>query len=108
MESESDFLRSPITWNQEIQIQKRQLFLANPNLPRSHGFTTVVLKPSNKLLSPPPMAVNSNPRFLSSSSVLVTCGFEVKWHGFSLKPTTKTVKLLVKSRQTDYCEAEIR
>ncbi|CAL9219894.1 unnamed protein product [Arabidopsis halleri] len=50
--------------------------------------------------------LKTNPRFLSSSSVLVTCGFEVKWHGFSLKPTTKMVKLLVKSRQTDFCEKQ--
>jgi hypothetical protein len=53
------------------------------------------------------MAVNSNPRFLSSSSVLVTGGFAVKRHGFALKPTTKTVKLFsVKSRQTDYFEKQ--
>ncbi|CAA0203411.1 unnamed protein product [Arabidopsis thaliana] len=61
----------------------------------------------SQLLSTPLMAVNSNPRFLSSSSVLVTGGFAVKRHGFALKPTTKTVKLFsVKSRQTDYFEKQ--
>ncbi|VVA91302.1 unnamed protein product [Arabis nemorensis] len=61
----------------------------------------------SQLLSSPPMAVNSNltinPRFLLSSSG----GFAaVKRYGIALKPTTTTVKLSVKSRQTDYFEKQ--
>ncbi|KAL1202573.1 Single-stranded DNA-binding protein WHY1 [Cardamine amara subsp. amara] len=59
-----------------------------------------------QLLSSPSMAVNFNPRFLSSSSVLVAGGLAVKRHGFALKPTTMTVKLSVKSRQTDFFEKQ--
>ncbi|EOA36172.1 hypothetical protein CARUB_v10010024mg [Capsella rubella] len=60
----------------------------------------------SQLLFSPPAAVSSNLRFLSSSSVLVAGGFGVKRHGFVLKPTKKTVKLSVKSRQTDYFEKQ--
>ncbi|CAH2037731.1 unnamed protein product, partial [Thlaspi arvense] len=45
------------------------------------------------------------PRILPSSSVLVTGGFTVKRHEIASKPTT-TVKLSVKSRQTDYFEKQ--
>ncbi|XP_010496058.1 PREDICTED: single-stranded DNA-binding protein WHY1, chloroplastic [Camelina sativa] len=60
----------------------------------------------SQLLSSPPTAASSNLRFLSSSSVLVAGGVGVKRHGVALKPTSKTVELSVKSRQTDYFEKQ--
>ncbi|CAN8305229.1 unnamed protein product [Cochlearia groenlandica] len=61
----------------------------------------------SQLLSPPPMSVKTNTltisRFLPSSSVLFAGGFAVKRHGIS---STTTVKLSVKSRQTDYFEKQ--
>ncbi|CAH8388959.1 unnamed protein product [Eruca vesicaria subsp. sativa] len=60
----------------------------------------------SQLLSSPLMAASyspfATPRFLSSSSVFLA----VKHHGVASKPTKKTVKLSVKSRQTDFFEKQ--
>ncbi|CAF1720057.1 unnamed protein product [Brassica napus] len=65
----------------------------------------------SQLLSSPLVALSYNPfaspRFLSSSSsvLVATGGLAVKRHVLASKPT-KTVKLTVKSRQTDYFEKQ--